>query len=374
MLTAANSNLLVTEFSSLSRSGFTQVEVRQEGFYQQFASKLARRINSRQVFENLAQRLIAIADRAYVIRRMEVVEQASRMLMNLPLPRHYESVCQYYIALCLGRQRKFADAGLLLEQIVEETPSQHRPKVIISLAGSYFDRGNFQSALPLYIEAGKASLDGNRPDICTAIHSQKMIAVLKSIDGNHQGALDDLEKLFPLAHSVSRSNGPLFCDFLNSYAVELTEVGRLPEALNVIRIVLASPFASAYPEWRETGEDIRRRGRRPYRSIAVFTQRTLKPNNLAFLPNRDEERKWTPNPFQQSAPVVNLKTWKDEMGKKSNGDKKDSKPVDQMSQDEILFRIVHIFTDPNTSEEKRREMIEAIEEIAARPDKKSDED
>jgi hypothetical protein len=50
-----------------------------------------------------------------------------------------------------------------------------------------------------------------------------------------------------------RSSQPhVYYDYMNSFAVELCEVGRLEEAKNVSLIVLASPFAPAYPEWRET--------------------------------------------------------------------------------------------------------------------------
>ena len=49
----------------------------------------------------------------------------------------------------------------------------------------------------------------------------------------------------------------LYFVYLNSLAVELGEAGRKYEARNIIRHVIASPFAFAYPEWRETGEDLR---------------------------------------------------------------------------------------------------------------------
>lgn len=46
----------------------------------------------------------------------------------------------------------------------------------------------------------------------------------------------------------------------NSLAVELFAVWRLEEAKNVSQIVLASPFASPYPEYRETREEIALKG------------------------------------------------------------------------------------------------------------------
>ncbi|HVG17563.1 MAG TPA: hypothetical protein VNI02_00815 [Blastocatellia bacterium] len=48
-----------------------------------------------------------------------------------------------------------------------------------------------------------------------------------------------------------------FFEVANSYAVELSEVGRVEEARNVIRNALASPFALVYPECHETARDLK---------------------------------------------------------------------------------------------------------------------
>jgi hypothetical protein len=48
----------------------------------------------------------------------------------------------------------------------------------------------------------------------------------------------------------------VYYDFLNSYATELAETGQKQEGRNISRIVLASPFAPAYPEWKETGLEL----------------------------------------------------------------------------------------------------------------------
>lgn len=368
MQTAANSNLFVKGFSSFSQFRFTQVEIKQEGFYQQLASELARSVHGKQVFEELAQRLIVVADRAYAMRRMETVEHVCHVLMNLPMSHRYESIWQYYAGLCLVRQKQFDNARKLFEYVVEKAPAQHRTKAIMSLGSVYFYNGDFQTALPIYIEAGKCAVSGNVLDPFAALTTNRMIAVLKSIDGNHRGALDDLEKLFPLAASVSRWNGPLFCDFLNSYSVELTEVGRLEEAANVMRLVLASPYANAYPEWRETGEEIERRGYRLPRSKVVFTKQIPEPDNLLFLPERAEESDSTHNPFQQSAIVFNFHKWKNKMGKKSNGDSKDkpgSEDRRNMSTSQRLVRILSSI-DSEMTDEELDSIIDLIDEIKAR--------
>jgi hypothetical protein len=144
--------------------------------------------------------------------------------------------------------------------------------------------------LLLNVEAGRAAAYQDSYDPQTFLTSQRNIAVLKSIDGDHRGAFSDLEKLLPLARVVGRWQPYLFYEHLNSLAVELCEVARIEEARNVSRIVLASPFAHAYPEWRETSDEIELRGWRPSRStvvvtqIAPVTQETNEIKNLVTLP------------------------------------------------------------------------------------------
>jgi hypothetical protein len=44
---------------------------------------------------------------------------------------------------------------------------------------------------------------------------------------------------------------------LNNYAYELSQLGQFHKATRLINSVLSSPYASAYPEWQETAEEIR---------------------------------------------------------------------------------------------------------------------
>ena len=69
----------------------------------------------------------------------------------------------------------------------------------MSVAGLVFDQGDFQSALPLYLEAGSSAASAGRTDLFTLTQVQRQIAVLKSIDGDHSGAVSHLENLRSLA-------------------------------------------------------------------------------------------------------------------------------------------------------------------------------
>ena len=52
---------------------------------------------------------------------------------------------------------------------------------------------------------------------------------------------------------------PLPYDYLNSFAVELNDVGRTEEARNVINLVLSTPFVRHYSNWTDTGKDVYRK-------------------------------------------------------------------------------------------------------------------
>ncbi|MGA9770163.1 MAG: hypothetical protein WBV94_14070 [Blastocatellia bacterium] len=69
-----------------------------------------------------------------------------------------------------------------------------------------------------------------------------------------------MESLVPL---IKHASPRLYYDFLNSYAVELGEVGRMDEAENASGLTIASPFAPYYPEWQATFSEIRSNRKRP---------------------------------------------------------------------------------------------------------------
>ena len=83
-----------------------------------------------------------------------------------------------------------------------------------------------------------------------------MISVVRGIDGDHRGALADLERLWPMVRLASYEHPALRYDYLNSLAVEMAETGRIAEAKHAIGIALRSPFADRYPNWRATQDEI----------------------------------------------------------------------------------------------------------------------
>jgi hypothetical protein len=124
----------------------------------------------------------------------------------------------------------------------------------------HHEQGQFNEALPFYLAAQKAAVNC---DVTTWVESQWMVAVIRSIHGDHRQSLSDLEKIFPLALKIGKYYPARYYDFLNSLAVEFGEAGRIVEAQSAINIALASPFASAHPQWSETREEIEQKRNYP---------------------------------------------------------------------------------------------------------------
>jgi len=326
MLTAAKNSLVLTDFSSLKRFVDSRGRIDDSGFYQGIAPALIRAAHQEQLSLEVGERLVQVVEHAHAFRDMVTLERVSRALVNLPLPQPYKSIGQYYQALCIHRfgHGDIEPAARLLEQVVESAPQTYRARAMQSLGTHSCRRGDYQTALSLYRETSRFASRYDLYDPYATVGTQKMVAVLIGMDGNHPDAVELLETLFPLAHTVRSTQPHLYYDYLNSLAVELCEVGRLEEARNISQIVLASPFAPAYPEWSETNDEIARRSRRASRSVVAFTgwiseaesATTPDAGNLVRLVA--SQRSASPpdsaaTRATQRASVVNLLEWKNEV-------------------------------------------------------------
>jgi tetratricopeptide (TPR) repeat protein len=262
----------------------------------------------------------------------------------------------------------------LLEEVAEEAPIRYRARAVQYLGSIAHTTGDYKSALPLYMEACRIAASDNWCDPYTTITAQQNIAILKSIDGNHRGSLSDLDKLFPLVRALGKFEPYKHYHYLNSLAVELTEAGRLEEAQNICKAVLASPYAFAYPEWRETGDETALRGYRPPRYVISLSRRVLKketavkPDNLLHLPvpqseHKDSSEKYHRNPFQPKPSVTKIKDWKAKMVKKPNGNKNDDitpKDLDSMTEQDMIVKIFRLSSQEGLTREQLREILENV--------------
>ncbi len=268
MLTTATINRFL--MGNFSFGEFTQLQknIGSVEFYQLLASELIKHAGRGRFLHGLGDRLAELAEQAHALRRMDALDQLSEALINLPLPRRYQMIGRYYQALCINNfgQGDLNKAQAVQECMTVEAPLRYRVKATQLLAVIYKHRGDLQTSLSLYSESGRMVSGKDIYGSHFLVSAHKMIAAIHGLEGDRQAAVNMLENLFPLAHSIRSIHPHVYYDYLNSLAVEYMEAGRLEEARNASQIVTRSPFAFAYPEWRETRDEIAVKERRASRS------------------------------------------------------------------------------------------------------------
>ncbi len=306
------------------------------GFYQQLIGGISS-------FKELGNRVVKIAEQARLFRSYETVNEAARILINLP-SKEYQAIGHYYLGWCEFMKR--GDAKAELERAADYAPARYRALAMYSLAAIEARKQNHEAELSWFLESAK---------IYPSLDVIRGIAVIKSKEGYHQSALKDLESLLPLLRYAEPF---VYYDILNSLAVELGEVGRKYEARNVIKHVLESPFIIAYPEWRETGEELKG----PNRSFAVLNptrrRRKAKILNMPVIEYTE------PTEWHKPAPVINLETWKAKMSDK--GDELDSR--------ELLLKVVELTTAPGMTDGKLLQVIQFMYKLLIDAPKPDDDD
>ena len=373
MQTAARSNLFLTDFPSFGILAGVHTATKYGEFYQHLLSELRKGIHNKQFFLRLAQRIVDVADQAYTIRRSDVIEQASELLLNLTLPPQYQKVGHYYQALSRHQQGLNNEAYKLFEKVTDDAPLRYRARATQLLGMMHHAQGGFDSALPLYLESCRMAVSDNLCDPSTMLTAQQNIAVMKSMYGDHRAAVTHLETLFPLVQLVRGSQPYKYYLFLNSLAVELAEVGRIEEARNISKIVLASPYAIAYPEWRETSDDIERKAYRSPRSFTSFNHRLLNTKNVVLylsVPgpgDTTDSEQYHRNPFQQGSVTI-LEDWKRKMVKEPNGDQNDKDDLKNATEKDLYLKLMELMAKRDLSSKQLRRVIDFVERISSEPD------
>lgn len=370
MQIVATNNLFLTD-SSIDSLAALQAGKRHGEFYQQLAQLLIKGFHTKEAIIEFGQKLTALAQHAYTLRQMDNVEQASRILMNMPLAG-YQNIGFYYYALVIKRRGQTTQAEALLEHVADVAPIRYRGQALLSLGTFAVVSGSLESAVRFYTEALRVA---SRKDLLIMAQTLKMVAVVKGIDGDHRGAVADLESLLPAVRAVSVYRPQFLYDYSNSLAVELSEVGRLEEAQNFSRIALASPYATAYPEWRETWDEVELRGYRASRSVVAVTQKAISNDNLARLPVREASGSLVSSSLdservKRPARVLSYMDWKNNMVKQPNDSPQYQKPSKELSSREMLLRIMELTASKDVTDEELKEILDALEKIRSKYDKK----
>ena len=295
------------------------------------------------------------AKQALAFRQVEALKESAQILVNIPLKK-YQSIGHYYLGWSLYKNNNLGEAKSAFEQALS-APDDYKARSLISLGTLEAIRGDVESELRYYLESMKAS-----QSLPSRLEAIRGIALLKAREGFHNSSLKDLEGMSALAF---KSEPVVLFFYLNSLAVELGEVGRIVEARNVCNLVLASPLAMAYPECRETAEELKG----PNRSFAVPAPSPPRTGKLLSMPVVEPSE-----PVKQRRParVINLESWKARMGKKKNCDKS----LEELDGRELLLRLMDLGTATGMTDQKLYKVVSMMESLLSESDEpqKPDDD
>jgi tetratricopeptide (TPR) repeat protein len=367
---AASSNLLRTDSSTFKRLAKLESQVSRSGFHREIALTLRWALHSARSLANLAESLVSIADHAYATRQFEIVGQAGQLLSGLQLSRQVESAGHYYQALAFnqGCRGDTVRAGQLFEQVADDGSLQYRARAMLALGGISFVAGDARTAMSFYREVHRVLTRSHTFAPVALFGGSKMAAVMRGMDGDHQGAVADLEKMFRLARMAGRLQPYLYYDYLNALAVELGESGSLEQARRASEIALASPFAPAYPEWRETFDEIGMKQRCASPSVVPVRRQIEGSHNLLRLPEPEWSASATPldrNRQRTPARVLDFQRWKTMSRGASNPlpDKLAPEQRKRMTTGAKLIRLMDLISHDETDDETIDRILEAVEQI-----------
>lgn len=204
--------------------------------------------------------LVQSAEASYYLRDIHSQHEIGLALQTFGYP--FNQVGKFYESIYLYRSGQYDKARKLLECVADAAPPRYRSKALLSLSAVEERIGGFEESLRLRLQI--PSVD----DPLILLEAQRGIAALRGLEGDHQAALRDLERLMPLAHIIGRRGHPAYFTFLNSYATELSESGRTEEALQAMNVIADTPFIDRYPEWQETLSEVRSK-RKSRSTVAV---------------------------------------------------------------------------------------------------------
>jgi len=135
--------------------------------------------------------------------------------------------------------------------------------------------------------------------------------------------------------------------------------------------VRASPYACAYSEKHETRPDISDRVYRTTRSFTVFTYRNIPTENVLHFPVPEFMIR-SANSSTGRAKIINYACWEKKMTTEPDGNEKDGQEASEVTDRQMLSKIVELASTDNLPDEALREMVEALEKIADTYKRKED--
>jgi len=205
--------------------------------------------------------LVELARHAWTSRQVDLLNQAVSAILALPLDQEVHNVAHYYSAYALGKAGDSDQTTGVLDRLIDTALPQHKPRIIVGLAGRHLVDGKLTESTKIYLEACRASAD---LDPLSKSQALRGLALIRSLNGDHSGSVADLERLFPVMRSLATSYPDDYRYYLNNLAYELGQVGRIDEAKAAINVALRSPNAHRFPDWAETAQELETMPRRVF--------------------------------------------------------------------------------------------------------------
>jgi tetratricopeptide (TPR) repeat protein len=185
------------------------------------------------------------AEIAYTLRKLSELSSVCKQLeqRHAPIAAYYQGYLEQF-----RERRDLSAARSHLEYALDYAPRYYQTRAALVL-GSV---ANHQEDYKTEAECYRLALRVNTDDRFAAIEAHRAIAIRASVEGDHEKAIDLLNKVMPL----SVGSGYLQAQLFNALAVELRAVGRLQEAVRLSEFACASPLASVYAEFQETRQEI----------------------------------------------------------------------------------------------------------------------
>ena len=134
-------NILFIPSSSLSGGPFPEDSpTKNDYYYELIHAVLARGIRNIEGNEYVFQQLASIARHAYFVRRFDVVEHASQLMLSLPASHESSTVARVYEAMCMMHQGDLDGARRLAETAAEASTKQYRARALSCIGATYCDQ------------------------------------------------------------------------------------------------------------------------------------------------------------------------------------------------------------------------------------------
>jgi len=229
----------------------------------------------------LLSRLIDLGEIAHARRDAEALDAIATAMLNLPLGGLGESIAAYYRALSLCRRGagSWDEAKDVLCEVDGRAPVLFQAKALATRAVSVIAwEGDTQDGLALHREAARLAESCGWAGAAILLHAGNSRVFLACSEGMHKHALDEIERLRPLAVSIAAECPHVFGIYQNNLAALLVNNGRIDEARAVADALRKSSLIDAYPEWGRTCASVDDTTREASKIIVVIGEPFAAPN------------------------------------------------------------------------------------------------